>query len=333
MAPRVSLKADILRKLRNTRVHVSGQELCDELGVSRTAVWKVIKQLEEEGYDIEAVTNKGYLLLGYPEILSGSELMSRMNTMWAGKKVYFHKETESTNEDAKYLAEEGMDHGSLVVSDCQTGGKGRRGRTWQSPAGEGVYFTLLLRPRFTPDKASMLTLLMAISVAEVISGLHPELDVKIKWPNDVLVNGHKVCGILTEMGAEPDYIQYVVVGVGINANQTFFPDEIKDIATSLRIEKGERVDRPALILGVMEYFEYYYGIFEEHLDMSAFVDIYDRYLINRDREVRVLDPLGEYGGIAEGINDRGELIIKLKDGSYCTVASGEVSVRGVYGYV
>ena len=135
MAPRVSLKADILRKLRNTKVHISGQELCDDLGVSRTAVWKVIKQLEEEGYDIEAVTNKGYLLLGYPEILSGSELMSRMNTMWAGRKVYFHKETESTNEDAKYLAEEGMDHGSLVVSDCRPEEREDAAGRGQSPAG------------------------------------------------------------------------------------------------------------------------------------------------------------------------------------------------------
>ena len=196
-----SIKAAVLKEIRNGTDHVSGQELCDKLGVSRTAVWKVIKQLQAEGYDIEAVTNKGYKLLSYPNILSGSEIMSRLTTKWAGQKVYFHKETESTNDDAKYLAEEGMDHGSLVVADCQTAGKGRRGRSWVSPPGEAVYMSLLLRPDFSPDQASMLTLLMAISVAEVINGLYPDIDVKIKWPNDVLVQERKVCGILTEMSA------------------------------------------------------------------------------------------------------------------------------------
>lgn len=333
MGERISIKAEILRRLRNSKDYVSGQDICDSMGVSRTAVWKVIKQLENEGYDIEAVTNKGYRLLSYPEILSGSELMSRMNTVWAGKRVYFHKETASTNEDAKYLADEGMEHGSLVVADEQTGGKGRRGRAWASPAGESISFSLLLRPDFSPDKASMLTLLMAISVAEVISSLHPDLDVKIKWPNDVIVNDHKVCGILTEMSAEPDFIHYVVIGVGVNVNQTVFPDELKDIATSLRIEKGEHIDRTAIILGIMEYFEYYYGLFCEHLDVSAFVDIYDRYLVNRNREVRVLDPKGEYTGIAEGINDSGALIVKTADGTVKAISSGEVSVRGIYGYV
>ena len=333
MAERISLKADILRALRNAKEHISGQQICDEMGVSRTAVWKVMKQLEAEGYDIEAVTNKGYMLLSYPEILSGSELMSRMNTKWAGKRVYFHKETGSTNEDARYLAEEGMLHGSLVVADSQTGGRGRRGRGWVSPPGESISFSLLLKPSFSPDRASMLTILMAISIAEVISALHPDLDVKIKWPNDVLVNGKKACGILTEMEAEPDYIHYVIIGVGINVNQTEFPEELAQIATSLRIEKGEKAGRPELIVAAMEYFEYYYGIFEEHLDVSDFVDIYDRYLINRDREVRVLDPKGEYTGVAEGINDNGALIVRIPDGSFRTVSSGEVSVRGVYGYV
>ena len=328
-----SIKAAVLKEIRNGSDHVSGQELCDKLGVSRTAVWKVIKQLQAEGYDIEAVTNKGYKLLSYPNIMSGSEIMSRLNTQWAGQKVYFHKETESTNDDAKYLAEEGMDHGSLVVADYQSAGKGRRGRQWVSPPGEAIYMSLLLRPTFSPDQASMLTLLMAVSVAEVINGLYSDLKVNIKWPNDVLVQERKVCGILTEMSAEPDYIHHVVIGVGINVNQNSFPPEVEEIATSLRLCHGEMVDRAQIIVGVMEYFEYYYGIFAERGDVSDFVHIYDSYLINRGREVKVLDPKGEYTGVAEGINDRGELIINKSDGTAVTVASGEVSVRGIYGYV
>ena len=329
----VSTKAEILKAIRSSQDHISGQEICEKLGVSRTAVWKVIKQLQAEGYDIEAVTNKGYRLLSYPDILSGSELMSRMETKWAGQKVYFRKETESTNEDAKYLAEEGMDHGSLVVADAQTGGKGRRGRSWVSPAGESISMSLLLRPDFSPDKASMLTLLMAVSVAEVISGLYQDLKVSIKWPNDVLVNERKVCGILTEMSAEPDFIHHVIIGVGVNVNQTHFPPEVEEIATSIRLAHGEMIDRAQIIVNVMSYFEYYYGIFAERLDVSDFVHIYDSYLINRGRRVRVLDPKGEYEGTAQGINDKGELIVNLPDGSSTTVASGEVSVRGIYGYV
>ena len=329
----ISTKAEILKEIRSSRDHVSGQELCEKLGVSRTAVWKVIKQLQAEGYDIEAVTNKGYRLLSYPNILSGSELMSRMNTKWAGQRVYYRKETESTNEDAKYLAEEGMEHGSLVVADSQTGGRGRRGREWISPPGEAISMSLLLRPDFSPNKAPMLTLLMAVSVAEVISGLYQDLKVSIKWPNDVLVSERKVCGILTEMSAEPDFIHHVVIGVGINVNQTYFPKEVEDIAISLRMAHGEMLDRAQIIVGIMDYFEYYYGIFAERLDVSDFVNIYDSYLVNRGREVRVLDPKGEYEGVAEGINDKGELIVHLKDGSVRTVASGEVSVRGIGGYV
>jgi BirA family biotin operon repressor/biotin-[acetyl-CoA-carboxylase] ligase len=327
------VKAEILRELRTSGDFVSGQDLCDRFGVSRTAVWKVIRQLEADGYDIEAVTNKGYKLLSYPDILSSAELMSRINTQWAGRKVYFKPEMESTNEYAKYLAEEGKDHGSLVVTNAQTAGKGRRGRQWISPPGEAVSMSLILRPEFSPDRASMLTLVMALSVADTISQLHPELKVSIKWPNDVLVNEHKVCGILTEMDAEPDYIHDVIVGVGINVNQKEFPEELSDIATSLRIEKGEHIDRAGLIIGTMEYFEYYYGIYAEHLDFSCFVQNYDGYLVNRGREVRVLDPKGEYTGTAEGVNDRGELIVNLPDGSARTVSSGEVSVRGIYGYV
>ncbi|MBR3103057.1 MAG: biotin--[Lachnospiraceae bacterium] len=327
------MKAEILRAIRNSQEHISGQELCERFGVSRTAVWKVIKQLQAEGYDIEAVTNKGYKLLSYPDLISACELMSRVNTEWAGRKVYFRRELTSTNEYAKIVAEEGAVHGALVVADKQNAGRGRRGRVWVSPAGQNIYMSLLLRPDFPSNNASMLTLLMAVSVAEVLHHLHPELPVGIKWPNDVLIGDKKVCGILTEMDAEPDYIHNVIVGVGINVNQTEFDEELQKTATSLKLEKGMSVDRAQIILGVMDYFEYYYGLFAEHQDVSDFVNIYDSYLVNRGREVRVLDPKGEFTGVAEGINDRGELIVNLPGGGATTVSSGEVSVRGIYGYV
>lgn len=326
------MKHEVLRMIRETDSYISGQEISEKLGVSRTAVWKVIEVLRAEGYDIEAVQNRGYHLVCYPELMTGTEIMSRVKTSWAGTKVYYRKETASTNEDAKDLADDGATHGSLVVTEYQSGGKGRRGRVWTAEKGSTVAMSLILKPDFSPSKASRLTLLMALAVAEVIHHI-TDLDVKIKWPNDIIVNGKKVCGILTEMSAEPDYINYVIIGVGINVNNTEFPDEIKETATSLLNEKGDRIGRTDLIVGIMDFFEYYYNVYEENQDIADFVDLYESYLVNKDKEVRVLDPKGEYKGIAQGINDNGELIVQKEDGSFVRVDSGEVSVRGVLGYV
>lgn len=326
------MKHEVLRMIRETDSYISGQEISEKLGVSRTAVWKVIEVLRAEGYDIEAVQNRGYHLVCYPELMTGTEIMSRVKTSWAGTKVYYRKETASTNEDAKDLADDGATHGSLVVTEYQSGGKGRRGRVWTAEKGSTVAMSLILKPDFSPSKASRLTLLMALAVAEVIHHI-TDLDVKIKWPNDIIVNGKKVCGILTEMSAEPDYINYVIIGVGINVNNTEFPDEIKETATSLLNEKGDRVGRTDLIVGIMDFFEYYYNVYEENQDIADFVDLYESYLVNKDKEVRVLDPKGEYKGIAQGINDNGELIVQKEDGSFVRIDSGEVSVRGVLGYV
>ena len=331
-------KSDILTLLRNSADYVSGQQLCDQFGVSRTAVWKVINQLKEEGYQIESVSRKGYRLLESPaDILSQSEIASRLQTKWAGKKLYYVDSTGSTNTDAKRFAEEGDPHGTTVVADMQTAGKGRRGRKWQSPSGINTYFTILLKPDFAPDKASMLTLVMALSVAEAIEEV-TELKAEIKWPNDIVVNKKKVVGMLTEMSTTPemDEIQYVVVGVGVNVNMGSieeFPDEIRKTATSLRIESGKQINRAVLVEHILERFEQNYEKFEQTLDLSGLLDAYQSHLVNVDAQVRVLDPAGEYTGISHGINTTGELIVEKEDGSIVNVYAGEVSVRGLYGYV
>lgn len=198
------MKTEILKLLRESGDYISGQELCSLFGVSRTAVWKVINQLKEEGYGIEAVQNKGYRLRLNPDVLSYSELKSRIRNNWAGGEIYYYEETGSTNIDAKRLGEEGAAHGTIVVADKQNAGRGRRGRAWQSPAGKDIYFTILLRPSFEPDKASGLTLVMALSVAQAVER-KCNLKAGIKWPNDVVLNGKKICGILTEMNMETDY--------------------------------------------------------------------------------------------------------------------------------
>jgi BirA family biotin operon repressor/biotin-[acetyl-CoA-carboxylase] ligase len=293
-----------------------------------------MKQLEKEGYTIEAQNNKGYRLVesGDDDVFSKIEIESHIDTKWVGKNLVFHRETGSTNLDAKKLADEGAQSGTLVVADMQTAGRGRRGRDWVSPAGKDVYMTLLLRPECRPERASALTLVMALAVLEAVSDF-VDKPVGIKWPNDIVINNKKTCGILTEMSAELDGIHYVVIGVGINVNQTEFADEIKPHATSMYIENGTKINRSKLVARVMHYFEEDYEIFAKTWDLTGLVDKYNKHLVNCGKEVRVLDPKGEYDAYAEGINENGELIVRRKDnGKTVLVYAGEVSVRGVYGY-
>ena len=318
--------------LKEAEGYISGQEICEKFNVSRTAVWKVIKQLETEGYLIEAVRNKGYRLKTAGDILSRAEIESSMNTKWAGKNVLYFDETGSTNTEAKKAAEEGAPHGTLAVADYQNKGKGRRGRMWTSPRGAGVWMSLMIRPEIHPSAASMLTLVAALAVADGVEKICG-LETQIKWPNDIVADGKKICGILTEMSTELECINYVVTGMGINANMEAFPAEIEEVATSVLMQTGKRVKRSQLIGGVMEAYEKYYDIFMECGNMSGLLELYNSRLANVNRSVRVLKPGDEYVGTALGINDAGELLVKTEDGTIHQVISGEVSVRGIYGYV
>jgi len=326
------LKSKILALLRERADFISGQELCEHFGVSRTAVWKAVGQLKKEGFNIEAVQSRGYRLVQEKEVFGRNELESRMKTKWAGHPVHFYESLDSTNLQAKLDAERGAGQGTLVVADMQTAGRGRRGRAWSSPAGINVYFTLILKPQFPPDKASMITLVMALAVAE---GIREACGVEagIKWPNDIVVGGKKVCGMLTEMSVERGYIHYVVVGAGVNVGLQKFPEEIAETAVSLEQECGRKIPRAVLVADIMKAFEKYYENFLEHLDLAGLQKIYNRLLVNCGREVRVLDPKGEFRGVSHGINDVGELLVEREDGTVTAVYAGEVSVRGVYGYV
>ncbi len=326
------MKEQILTKLREQHGFVSGQELCDTLGVSRTAVWKAINGLRSAGYEIEAVQNKGYRLVSTPNILTEHEIASRLETTWAGCELHYFDETGSTNIDAKNLAEQGAPHGTLVVADTQTNGRGRRGHTWQSPSGSTIAMSLVMRPTFSPEKASMLTLVMGLAVADAIAEVSG-LQTQIKWPNDAVINRKKVTGILTEMSAEPGYIQYVVIGIGINVNSAIeeFPEEIRDMATSMKLECGREISRAEVIAAAMKYFERYEAIFEKTLDLSGLQEHYQELLVNMDAQVKVLDPKGAYEGISRGIDAEGNLLVEAC-GELRKVNAGEVSVRGLYGY-
>ena len=317
--------------LRDTDGYVSGQELCNKFGVSRTDIWKVINQLKEAGYEIEAAQNKGYHLIAAPDVMTEAELESLKNTQWAGCEIYCFDSIDSTNTKAKELAEAGHPSGTLVVADQQTLGRGRRGRSWESPAGTGIFMTLMLKPDINPNNASMLTLVAAMATARAITEVTGEA-AQIKWPNDIVMNGKKVVGILTEMSAQFDYINHIVVGIGINVHNEEFPEEIAKTASSLLLECGHRIHRASLIEAFLEEFERLYAVYLETEDMSGLQKEYDSLLVNRGRQVRVLDPKEPFEGKAMGITKKGELIVDTWE-SRKLVSSGEVSVRGIYGYV
>lgn len=325
------MKAKILELLRGKDEFISGQELCDLFGVSRTAVWKAINRLKASGYDIEAVPNKGYHLKSAADVMNEPEVRSLLHTEWAGQEIHYYDTIDSTNNKARELAEKGSPHGTLVVADHQESGKGRRGRTWDSPANTGIFMSLLLMPDINPNHASMLTLVTALAVVEAIqdvTGIIPG----IKWPNDIVINRKKICGILTEMNAQFDYISNIVIGIGINVHNEQFPPEISEMATSLFLECGKRFHRALIIAKILEHFEEYFEIFLETEDLSQLMKFYNRLLVNRGADVKVLDPKKPFEGKAVGINKNGELMVDTWEARRL-VSSGEVSVRGIYGYV
>ena len=246
-------------------------------------------------------------------------------------RMIFRDEVDSTNSEAARLTDE-LTHGAVIVAEAQTAGRGRRGRTWASKAGDNLYFSLLLKPQFSPELASMLTLVMALAVAE---GIEKTCDCacQIKWPNDIVLHGRKVCGILTEMQTEAGRIKHVIIGVGINVNQLAFAGEGLEYAGSLRKELGVEIDKARLLSEVLERFGELYEVFGAAGSMVPLQKAYQARLANYQKDVKILDPKGAYQGIALGINDKGELLVRREDDIVEAVFAGEVSVRGLWGYV
>lgn len=326
------IKNEVLDRLKKSSGYISGQELSDELKVSRTAVWKAIQSLVEEGYQIEGVRNRGYRLISSPDILTKERLLREEYVPWPGAGLYVYEETDSSNIRAQKLGEQGAPDGTLVVAEKQTAGKGRRGRVWQSPKGDGLYYSILLYPPIAPGDASLLTLVSAYSVSRALDTF-AGVQTKIKWPNDVIFNKKKIVGILTEMRVEDDYIGQVVIGCGLNVHNTSFPEELSDKATSLFLETGEKFDRAQMLGRIMKaFYEDYHAVIKAG-DLTPIMDDYNARLVNKDAKVRILDPKGAYDAVAKGINERGELLVIRDDGITEKVYAGEVSVRGIYGYV
>lgn len=326
------MKSKILSILRNTEGYVSGQQLCERLEVSRTAVWKAVKQLKEDGYEIDSVNNKGYCLKSIPDVINQAEIQSQLCSKWLGQRLDYFPCLDSTNTYLKEAAAKAAPYGTVAVADRQTAGKGRLGRSWSSPTGCSVYMSYLLRPDIAPVHASRLTLVAALATARAIEDV-TGLSAGIKWPNDIVINKRKVCGILTEMSADMDRIESVVIGIGVNVNMTQFDEELLDKATSLRIEGGETVSRSTLIVRMLARFEEYYEQFVITEDLRAMLSEYNDRLVNRGKEVRIVERQKEWKAVAKQMDADGELVVQLADGTMKKVISGEVSVRGIYGYV
>lgn len=279
----------------------------------------------------EMISEKeSYEEIGTGSIYNETTIADQIHTKWRAKPSILPRETDSTNLWIKRLAKEGASEGTLALAEFQSAGRGRLGRSWEVPEGTSVMMSILLRPKFEPQYAPTLTLVMGMAVAKAVKNLG--FDVSIKWPNDVVVSHKKICGILTEMGVRDGKIDYAVIGVGINVNIREFPEEMADKATSLYLESGKEFDRSQIPGLVMEAFEEYYEKFAATCDLSGLKEEYESILANYNQPVRVLakEP---YEGVARGITDGGELLVEKTDGTIVAVSAGEVSVRGLYSYV
>ena len=329
-------KQTVLELLRRREgAFLSGEEISRRLGLSRAAVWKAVDALRREGYTVEARTGLGYRLAAAPDALTEPEIRRFLPpTEVVGRKLVCLSEVDSTNTRAKESAMAGEPEGLVVVADCQTAGRGRMGRSFQSPPGKGIYLTALLRPHLPPERLMCVTAMAGVSVCgavEEVCGLSPGL----KWPNDPVLNGRKLCGILTELSleAETGSLQYLVVGIGINVLHTpeDFSPEVAAIATSVAAELGHPVSRPALAAALIARLDRLRTALVSG-DTEDYLAEYRRRCVNLGKRVRLLSPGGEARGEALDVDREFGLVVRRDDGTVTTVRSGEVSVRGLYGY-
>ncbi len=315
----------LLELLQQSEGYCSGEALSKKLGITRSAVWKQMKQLREEGYLIHSSSKKGYCLeKGY---LNRHEIMEGLQGTKIGRELYLSSCVSSTNEWASEMSGQAAD-GSVFLAECQTKGRGRKGRIWSSPFKEGLFFSVLLYPPIAPFQVMRITLCAGMAVCKGIydvAGVMPE----IKWPNDIVLDGKKLCGILAEMRAEAERIVHVVIGIGINVNQTSFSEELSSIATSLRLHTGREWNRNQLAAAVCSRLEDYVQLL---LEDKFLIEEYRGMCVTLGKEVRVKSVLEEYQAKAVDITDHGELLVELPGGSRKAVGAGEVSVRGLLGY-
>lgn len=322
------MQKKILDILLNANDFISGQEISENLGVSRQAVWKSINALKEKGYEIQSVTNRGYRLVSSPDYLNESSLKSLLHNKIIGKNLIVLDSVDSTNDYLKKLGNEGCENGTVVIAREQTKGKGRLGRTWQSKKDDGIAFSVLLRPNVAPSEISAITPLAGLAVCKAIRE-YTKLDCVIKWPNDIIVGRKKLVGILTEMSAEFDAVEYVITGIGINVDHTSFPEEIAFKATSLLLETGRHIDKNEFLACVLRHIENEFIKNNLELTPTALSE-YTDLCATVGRSVTFQRGTRRISGMAVGVSEHGELKVMMSDGTISLVNSGEVTVQGIY---
>ena len=327
----------VLEALRRSGgAFLSGEELSRQLGLSRTAVWKAVDALRRAGYDIEARTGLGYRLAAVPDLLTEPEIRSLLGHVdRVGQTLVCLDEVDSTNTYAKSLAAAGAADGTVVVADGQTAGRGRMDRVFLSPKGKGIYLTALLRPHLPPERLMSVTAMAGVAVCQAVEevcGVQPGL----KWPNDPILNGKKLSGILTELSleAESGRLQYLVVGIGLNVSQEpeDFSPQVRPIATSMVQALGRPVSRCALAAAEIRALDRLYRALETG-DTAAYLAQYRRSCVNLGKQVQLIGPQGRTQALALDVDDQFGLVVRMEDGTERVIRAGEVSVRGMDGYV
>jgi len=302
--------------------YVSGEDLSHELGISRAGVWKHIESLREEGYEIEAFPHLGYRLISIPDRLTEIELKWQLKTDIIARKIYSYKETSSTNDAAYHLAASGEKEGSVVIAESQTAGRGRMGRFWVSPKSKGAYFSVILRPDILPKEVSSITLFSALSVAKTIREM-ANLAAFIKWPNDVLINNKKICGILTEMNAETDKINFVIIGIGININTK--EELLPKGATSIMEAQGAEISRIELVKGIFKNLDKYYKLFNSG-QIAEIIREYKEFSNFLGKRIQVAYHDAKLEGYAIDVDKEGALILRMDSGLNERVLAGDVTM-------
>ncbi len=318
-------KEKILKLLRSSNTgFFSGEELARKLGISRTMVWKHIKTLEREGFGIEAVPSQGYRIESSPDLLRQEDIKQGLKTRIIGKELHLLSGVPSTNTLAMELASKGAPEGTVVLAETQSSGKGRLGRKWISPKGN-LYCSVVLRPDIPTHKAPLMTLMGAVAVASAIRTVCG-VPAEIKWPNDILIAGKKVGGLLTEMSAEPDRIRHIALGIGVDVNMDLdeLPAEVRVLTTTLAAETGGRIDRTLLVREVLRSLEHWYGVFLEN--EGDVLKEWETLNMTIGSRVKVSAPGETIEGMAQGIDSDGRLLITQDDGRVRTVAAGDVTI-------
>lgn len=323
-----NIKNELLKRLFEAKGEpVSGQEFADEFGLSRTAIWKYIREFEEEGYEITSIRKKGYVLIASPDRVNAANIQKYLQTETYGRTVDYHERIGSTQNLAHDAAQADAPDGTLIIAEEQTAGKGRLSRPWNSAARKGIWMSLIIRPALMPQQAPQMTLVAAVAIVRAIENV-AGIEATIKWPNDIMLNGKKITGILTELQSEPDRVKAIILGIGMNVNQDEedFPLELQEIATSLKMNSGRHIDRAQLIAEILGFIELYTKMYEKH-GFGPIKLLWEGYSNITGKRIRAVMLNETVEGTALGISEEGLLELQLDNGGVRGIYSADIVIK------